>query len=85
MVYICKKIAINTLLRWVGRHSIGFYFMCGGIPNIVALLMIKLSVEINFYSYIIGFIVSFVITYISVWFLNRYLPFLFDMRLLIRR
>ena len=42
IVSICKKIPIIKFFEYWGRNTIGLYFMCGAIPNTMAIILGKI-------------------------------------------
>lgn len=80
---LCKLFKGNSVTQYIGRHSIGFFFVCGGLPNVFAILLDRLlPFSTGAFLPMIVAIISFVIAFFLVYVLNEYLPFLFDLRLL---
>ena len=84
LVTLCKLIrhssSISALLNKVGRNTIGFYFVCGAIPKVLMIVLPKILPIRNFPYMLIGFVLSFALAYVCVFVMNRYLPFLLDLR-----
>ena len=68
----------NKFIEWTGRHSITYYFLCGGCPLIVAMTMnrIGLAYEGYVYRYFIAFILVYLLASLLTWLIIRYAPFL---------
>lgn len=82
LVFICKHIPEIRLITYVGRHSIGFYFFCGAIPNILAMLLSRFGLASSITTTLICSLLSIVFACPIVYLVNRYFPFVFDFRLI---
>lgn len=82
LIYICKRVPDNKYITYVGRHSIGFYFFCGAIPNILAIVLFKLGLSPSVATTLISSAITILIAYPIVYLVNRFVPFLFDIRLI---
>lgn len=71
-------------LNYVGRHSIGFYFFCGSVVNVFALLARHLLIDD--YGWIVWLIagVSFLFSSMCVYVIDKWVPFVYDLRKLKR-
>lgn len=83
LTYICKRLEGSQVSDYIGRYSIGFFFFCGAFPNIFAVIANRLGAHFRFVfmPFIIA-IVSYYVVYWLVLFLNKYMPFLFDLRVI---
>jgi hypothetical protein len=65
-------------IEWTGRHCIIYYFLCGGCPLIVSMVMnrIGFAYEGHCYRFILAFIFVYTLASILTWIINRYTPFL---------
>ena len=65
-------------IEWTGRHCIIYYFLCGGCPLIVSMVMnrIGFAYEGHCYRFILAFIFVYTLASILTWVINRYTPFL---------
>ena len=85
LIEILKKVPQNKILTFIGQNSIGFYFMSGALPIVVSIVMHKIIPHT--YSWMV-FIIMFIcltIAYYTMHLLNRFCPWLFDLRLIRRR
>lgn len=84
LLVLCKAIRgtniITNKLDKIGKHTIGFYFVCGAIPKVLMIFLPKFMPKGNVLYMIFGFVLSFLLAYFIVFFLERFLPFLFDLR-----
>lgn len=71
----------NQFVSYLGRHTIGLYFLSGAIPNFIAVIIGKFVTPFAALPIIIG-AVSFVTAISIVWILDCICPFLFDLRIL---
>lgn len=84
LIYICKKIPTTKFSDYWGRNTLGLYFMCGAIPNTVAIILGKLPIG-GLPKVIICWVSSFTIALVVSHILNRYMAFMFDLRLIKNR
>lgn len=85
-ISICSLLMIQTFkmppnikwLSWTGKHSIVYYFLCGGVPLLTSKLLTRLgySYHGNYLSVIVAFILVYVITTTITYFTYRYIPFI---------
>lgn len=68
------------LISFVAKNSIGFYFLSGSLPNILAILANKIYSHSNVVILVCLVCVAFSLAFVFVNFIVRYLPFLFDLR-----
>lgn len=85
LIELCKIIPNSSFMTYVGKNSIGFYFLCGALPAIISIVLTHLFSVISFYIVLISCALCITIAYITVRLLNRYFPFIFDLRLLFNR
>jgi fucose 4-O-acetylase-like acetyltransferase len=83
LIYFCKRLKGSQISDYIGRNSIGFFFFCGAFPNIFAVIANHLgaSYRLLFMPFIIT-IISYFVVYWLVLFLNKYMPYLFDLRII---
>lgn len=80
LVFMAKVLPARIVTEFVGRNSIGFYFFCGSVVNVFALVGTRFVGIDSYWLVIIVAIVSFLASYVLVYFLNKYLPFVYDLR-----
>lgn len=83
LIYLCKLIPRIGWLDYIGKNSIIFYMLCGGYPNVMAIIFQKFSANSTI-NVVGASIVSIVLAYITTILINRYLPFLVDFRIIKR-
>ena len=82
LISICKRVKPLEIVNYLGRNTLPFYFLSGGVPNVLSMLYIKLGYTINIYSYIVLCILSLLLAGISVTIIKKYAFFLLDLRIL---
>lgn len=61
-------------IKWIGSHSLIFYFICGGVPKISSYLMHGIT-DINYLMMPVTFIVVMLLSTTITWFLYNCSPF----------
>lgn len=82
LVELCRILPVSKVLTFIGQNSIGFYFMSGALPIIFALVMHKLMPESTVWGLLIVFAVCLMVAYLVMKFLTRWMPWLFDLRVM---
>ena len=84
LLAVCKSIrGINRVtnhLDYIGKHTIGLYFVCGAIPKVLMKVLPKIIPKGTVFYMLAGFVLSFVLAEAAVFLLEKYTPFLFDLR-----
>ena len=80
VIYVFKHIREFDLLHWIGRHTLGLYFLSGGIPNVFAMVALKSGIDIHFAQYLIFCVLAFLFGMIGTFIIDKYVPFVFDIR-----
>ncbi len=77
MVNIAKALPRNKIIEWTGSHSIVYYFLCGGVPLIVAKSMNKAGITYNgnYLLVILALLMVYVVATLLTWIIYRYIPF----------
>lgn len=78
IIQIFKRMPSIKWLNWTGRHSIVYYFLCGGVPLLVSKLLFKLDLSYhgNYLTVLIAFILVYLIATIITFFIYQYIPFI---------
>ncbi len=82
LVLIGKRVASCRWMEWVGRHSIVYYFFCGGVPLLVSAFFRHIGMEYDgqYWRVIMVYMLVFAITSCIVWVIYKYLPFMVGKR-----
>lgn len=80
LIELCKMIHKSELLNYIGQNTIGFYFMSGALPIVLSMAVKRFLPESGFAGFAIVFIGSMMTAYLAVRLINRYLPWMLDLR-----
>lgn len=80
LIELCKKIPSSNLLNYIGQNTIGFYFMSGALPIVLSMIVHKFMPEYNAFGLMVVFTGSICIGFAIVYLLNRFTPWVFDLR-----
>lgn len=81
LIRLCKILPSAKQIDYLGRHSIGLYFISGALPNTLAVLFKKVfpqAVILPLSTWIVSLLIAIPIVIL----INRYIPFMYDLRLL---
>lgn len=81
LIYLCKYFRAASFVRYVSRHSIGCYFLSASIPYVSCFIVEKI-VPVGSMGYLLEFAMSFTGAILAVYLINKFLPWMFDLRLL---
>ena len=76
MMCISHQVSYWKPVNYIGRYSLLFYFLNGGVLTIVSPLMKKLSFldpNLYFNQFLVA-VISTAVMFPMVWFINKYLP-----------
>lgn len=82
IIWFCKWIPQIRQLTFIGRNSIGFYFMSGALPISISIIVHKLMEGIHLWMMLAIWMMCVVVAYVVVMLINRWLPWLWDLRLI---
>lgn len=76
MVHLCQRLPQCRWLAWTGRHSLVYYFLCGGVPLLVSRLfcLMGFAYRGNYLFVITAFVLVYAMTTASAWLIYRYVP-----------
>ena len=80
LVWLCKMLPEVPPLTFIGQNSIGFYFMSGALPITFSLLAHKFVAGSFVWMMLIIWVACLVAAYVAVMIINRWLPWLWDLR-----
>ena len=82
---LCKWLRPMEWLAYVGRNSLIFYFFSGVYPAMTSVVVRRLPFpDLGYAKVVFVMLVSFLLGYATVFVINRYFPFLIDLRKLKR-
>ena len=82
LIRICKLIPYVHLWNYIGKNTIGFYFMSGALPIVVSIIVKKFYPSPSIAGLLVVFLLSMFIAFCAVFLMNRYASWLFDLRVL---
>ena len=85
LVEVCKKMKQVSILSFIGKNSICFYFLSGALPMIVSKIAHTFLPDASFIILILIMAVCLCGAGIFTVCLNRYMPFMLDLRKLIKK
>ena len=88
LVWLCKRLPNSKQLTFIGQNSLGFYFLSGALPIPIGLLMNKCMATMclhftdlqSMLILIVMWIGCVALAYWTVSIINRWLPWLWDLR-----
>ena len=78
VITIIKYIPRCQIVEWTGQHCIVYYFLAGGCPLIVSLLMNQsgLSYEGYLWRFLLALLFVYALATILTWLIYKYVPFI---------
>lgn len=75
---VIKYIPRCRMIEWTGRHCIVYYFLCGGCPLIISMLINKLGVSYDgyLYRYLLSLLLVYLLATALTWLIYKYVPFI---------
>lgn len=79
MLQLTKIIPINKWTQWIawtGRHSIVYYFLCGGIPLMISVFLEKINIHYdgNYLYVMVALLLVYCLTTLIAWGIYQYTP-----------
>lgn len=84
MAELCKYLPKIGLLTFIGQYSITFNFMSGALPIVMGMI-IKRFMGVNALGYIIDLVACVSMAYLGTYIINRWLPWLLDLRVVFKK
>lgn len=85
LIETCKRLPESNALNYIGQNTIGFYFMSGALPIVLSMVVHKVLPGSCALGLTIVFAGSMGISYVAVYLMNRFMPWLLDLRTLKRK
>ena len=80
LIELCKRLPPIGVLTFIGRNSLGFYFLSGALPITFSIIANKLMVSGSTFMMFAIWIACLIVAYLVVQIINRWLPWLWDLR-----
>lgn len=71
LIELCKLLPAYKLLNYIGKNTIGLYFMSGALPIVLSMLMHLVMSSINYGGLALVFLGSLGISILAVYLMNR--------------
>lgn len=82
LIEFCRCIPKIDALSFIGQNTMGYYFLSGGVPNVIAILAIKTISGLHWWVLLLIWLLSLVVATVIIKIVNRWAPWFFDLRLL---
>ena len=79
---LCKSTPEFKILSFIGKNTMGYYFLSGAVPSIVAMIVLKFIPDLHWWMLLLIWVGNLIIATGLVMIMNKYFPWLFDLRLL---
>jgi fucose 4-O-acetylase-like acetyltransferase len=78
IISIISYIPRCKIIEWTGCHCIVYYFLAGGCPLVITLLLNKVGFHYDgyCYRYVVALILVYVLATILTWLIYKYVPFI---------
>lgn len=80
VIALCKRMKPTKQLTYIGKNSIVFYFFSGAYPALMGTIAQRLFTERNYLIVLTITLVSIVMGTVTTYIVNRYVPFMVDLR-----
>ena len=80
LIKLCKIMPYNMIISFIGKNSIGFFFLCSGVPLLSSVVFHKFVPGEPVWGLFLTFFVSMGFSYGVVQVLIRWFPWVFDLR-----
>ena len=84
LIELCKRLPNSNVLNYIGQNTIGFYFMSGALPIVLSIVVHKVIPGFSALGLAIVFAASMAISYVAVYLMNRFMPWLLDLRVVFK-
>ncbi len=84
VIMACKCCCYSGFAKYISRHTIGMYFLSAAIPFVWGKFIETFFVTSSL-SFVLGVIGSFLTSAAIVYCLDKYVPFVFDIRILLKK
>lgn len=78
IISIIRFIPRYKMIEWTGRHCIVYYFLSGGCPLIISILLNKVGCHYDgyWYRYVVVLILVYMLATTLTWLIYKYVPFI---------
>lgn len=80
LIELFKHLPDNSIMNYIGKNTLGFYLMSGALPVIVSIVAHKLVIGSYLWMMLTVWIMCLFGAYVIVGIINKWLPWMFDLR-----
>lgn len=80
LIELFKHLPDNSIMNYIGKNTLGFYLMSGALPVIVSIVAHKLVIGTYLWMMLTVWIMCLFGAYVIVGIINKWLPWMFDLR-----
>ena len=85
LIELCRAIPEIKTLSFIGQNTMGYYFLSGAVPNLLAVVALKFISGIHWWVLLLLWVLNLLVATVFVKIMNRWLPWLFDLRILSKK
>ena len=82
LIELFKFLPEFKILSFIGQNTMGYYFLSGAVPATVAMIVLKFVPDLHWWMLIIIWVINLAVATGFVMIMNKWFPWLFDLRLL---
>lgn len=82
LIELCRALPEIKPLSFIGQNTMGYYFLSGAVPNVLAVLALKFIPGLHWWVLLLLWVLNLLVATVFVNIMNRWLPWLFDLRLI---
>ena len=78
IISVIRYIPRCKMIEWTGRHCIVYYFLAGGCPLVITLLLNKAGFQYDgyCYRYVVALILVYALATVLTWLIYKFFPFI---------
>lgn len=80
LIELCRAIPEIKALSFIGQNTLGYYFLSGAVPNVLALLALKFIPGLHWWVLLLLWVLNLFAATLLVKILNRWFPWMWDLR-----
>lgn len=82
LIELCRLLPEIKFLSFIGQNTMGYYFLSGAVPNVLAVLALKFIPGLHWWMLLCLWGMNLLVATVCVNIMNRFVPWLFDLRVL---
>jgi fucose 4-O-acetylase-like acetyltransferase len=85
LIELCRAIPEIKALSFIGQNTMGYYFLSGAVPNVMAIIALKLIPGLHWWVLLLLWVLNLLLATLFVIIINHWLPWLWDLRKLSKK